>query len=220
MSFTVYLVRHGQTILNRYNRMQGWCDSDLTTLGISQAQQTGKRLANIKFDHAFHSDTIRATQTCQNILAQNHNLVPAHQESFYFREEGYGYYEGADSGNAWMIIGGPHGCKTFSEIISTYSIEDAKNFAKAADPFDDAEDNAEFWHRLDCGFDLLRSVATDDQNVLLVSHGTTIRSIVARFAPEIDITVSPKNGSVTKLIVDQAEVKVDYFNQSADDFAY
>ena len=63
MSFTVYLVRHGQTILNRYNRMQGWCDSDLTTLGISQAQQTGKRLADIKFDHAFHSDTIRATQT-------------------------------------------------------------------------------------------------------------------------------------------------------------
>ena len=76
MSFTVYLVRHGQTILTATTGCRVGCDSDLTTLGISQAQQTGKRLAAIKFDHAFHSDTIRATQTCQNILAQNHNLVP------------------------------------------------------------------------------------------------------------------------------------------------
>ena len=30
MTFTLYMVRHGQTILNSYNRLQGWCDSPLT----------------------------------------------------------------------------------------------------------------------------------------------------------------------------------------------
>ncbi len=42
-SFTVYLVRHGSTMLNSFNRMQGWIDSDLSDEGI---QQVDKPLKN------------------------------------------------------------------------------------------------------------------------------------------------------------------------------
>ena len=30
MSFNLYLVRHGQTIFNHYERMQGWSNAPLT----------------------------------------------------------------------------------------------------------------------------------------------------------------------------------------------
>jgi probable phosphoglycerate mutase len=56
---------------------------------------------------------------------------------------------------------------------------------------------------------------------LVVSHGTTIRSIVHHFAPEIDIiSQGPVNGSVTKLIIDPNQVKVVYYNHYLDDQPY
>lgn len=220
MSFNIYLVRHGQTILNRYNRMQGWCDSSLTDLGVKQAHTTGKRLAHIKFDHAFHSDTMRAATTCEGVLSENKNTLPQPIELANFREQGYGYFEGADSGNAWFIIGGSHGCKTFAEIIEKYSIEEARDFAKAADPFNNAENNAEFWQRLDEGFAKVKNIAHDNQNILIVSHGTTIRSIIHHFDPTIDISISPKNGCVSKLVMTNNSVNVAYFNHYLDTDTY
>ena len=47
MAITAYFVRHGQTYLNRYNRVQGWSDAPLTAKGKADAQQTGKELAAI-----------------------------------------------------------------------------------------------------------------------------------------------------------------------------
>ena len=73
MTFTLYMVRHGQTILNSYNRLQGWCDSPLTQKGINDAKSAGKHLADIKFDKAYHSDTTRAMRTCHFILENNHH---------------------------------------------------------------------------------------------------------------------------------------------------
>jgi len=46
----IYLIRHGQTELNREGRYQGRIDSALTALGIAQAQAVGRRLAQIKAD--------------------------------------------------------------------------------------------------------------------------------------------------------------------------
>ena len=34
-----YLMRHGQTLFNTLNRIQGWCDSSLTEKGRDQARQ-------------------------------------------------------------------------------------------------------------------------------------------------------------------------------------
>lgn len=222
MSYNIYLVRHGQTYLNRYNRMQGWCDSPLTPKGIEDGHKAGQRLAHIKFDLAFHSDTTRATRTCKYILEENvaSPVIPTPTELRAFREQSYGYFEGSDSSQAWLMIGAAHNCRTFKEMIEQYSIEDTKDFAKAADPFHDAEDNAEYWQRVGAGFDYLNEVAKDGDNILLVSHGTTIRSIVHHFDPTVDITVSPANGSVTKLVVDKDKISVAYFNQSSSDFEY
>ena len=42
MKKTLYLMRHGQTLFNLQHKIQGWCDSPLTELGIKQAKVAGK----------------------------------------------------------------------------------------------------------------------------------------------------------------------------------
>jgi broad specificity phosphatase PhoE len=44
----IYLIRHGQTVLNREGRYQGRIDSPLTELGVAQAEAIGRRLAELK----------------------------------------------------------------------------------------------------------------------------------------------------------------------------
>ncbi len=222
MSFSVYLVRHGQTYLNLYNRMQGWCDSPLTPEGVKGNHLAGTRLSHKHFDYAFHSDTIRAKRTCETILSENsvtsEDLKPKQLRNF--REQSFGYFEGSDTRQAWTMIGAAHNCRSFKDIVDDYSLVETRNFLKEADPFGDAEDDAEFWSRIKIGFDYLRKNIPDDKNVLVVSHEMTIRSIANLFDYTTPIFPGPANGSVTKLTVDGHYFHVDYYNQTAADFDY
>ena len=62
MKKTLYLMRHGQTLFNKRRKVQGWCDSPLTELGIKQAEAAAKyfKERNIVFDHAYCSTSERA----------------------------------------------------------------------------------------------------------------------------------------------------------------
>ena len=51
MSGCILLVRHGQTEWNLAGRYQGWGDSPLTPLGISQAEAIGRHLREIPEAH-------------------------------------------------------------------------------------------------------------------------------------------------------------------------
>ncbi|OZB89035.1 MAG: hypothetical protein B7X41_04990, partial [Microbacterium sp. 14-71-5] len=48
----IWVVRHGQSMLNEAERMQGWSDAPLTALGREQATARGLDLAaaGIRFD--------------------------------------------------------------------------------------------------------------------------------------------------------------------------
>ena len=63
MAINVYFVRHGQTYLNLYNRMQGWADGPLTPKGEEDAKRVGRALAAIQFDYVFCSDLARTVST-------------------------------------------------------------------------------------------------------------------------------------------------------------
>lgn len=43
-TLTIDFVRHGQTLFNILNKLQGWADSPLTEAGIAMADATGQRL--------------------------------------------------------------------------------------------------------------------------------------------------------------------------------
>ena len=61
----LYLMRHGQTLFNVYRRIQGWCDSPLTELGIAQAKKAREKLKTIPFDHYYCSTAERACDTLE-----------------------------------------------------------------------------------------------------------------------------------------------------------
>ena len=93
----IYLVRHGQTVLNREGRYQGRVDSPLTPHGVAQAQAVARRLAEIKtlaggVWRIESSAQGRARQTA-DIISEATGLAPVTVDERLV-EAGYGELEG------------------------------------------------------------------------------------------------------------------------------
>ncbi len=73
----VYLVRHGETPLNRERRLGGWTDVPLNDNGVNLAKVTGKALADVRFDAVFSSPLQRARRTAELVLAENAASAPS-----------------------------------------------------------------------------------------------------------------------------------------------
>lgn len=214
----VYMVRHGQTYFNLYGRFQGWSDIDLTTKGIADGHHAGQVLKDLKFDAAYSSDLSRAVKTATYVLAENKHtdittptLLPA------FREYFFGTFEGVSSAEAIKSIRAHAGeaaanVEEFSEILTAIGADATSNAIKAADPAKDAEDAADFWTRIDGGFNQLRQLHPEGGDILLVSHGAAIRSIAGRFGDKAYEGHAPENGSITKLVVTDNDVQVAYYS--------
>ena len=204
----LYLVRHGQTLFNRYNRLQGWSNSPLTEKGLKDADKAAKKLQNITFAAAYCSDTTRAQITAQRILDANEaagNARPKLVSDMHFREQCYGYFEGQDMQMAWWAAGAPNGAHTYNELVEKFGLAATRDMLKEADPFHDAESDIEYWTRVEDGFKLISSNSSlkDGDNVLQISHGNTLLSLMHRFAPAgYDLSERPANGSVTRLDFD------------------
>ncbi|MEJ5922198.1 histidine phosphatase family protein [Bifidobacterium thermophilum] len=208
MRIHIYLVRHGQTFFNRYNRLQGWSNSPLTEQGLADADTAADKLADVPFAAAYCSDTTRAEQTARRILdvnEQHGNPRPPLIVDMHFREQFYGYFEGQDMSMAWWAAGAPHGAGTYHAIVERYGLSATRDFLKEADPFHDAESDAQYWERIAGGYALIASNRDlhDGDCVLQISHGNTLLSLMQRFAPEgYDLSRRPANGSVTRMDLD------------------
>lgn len=63
----IYLVRHGETDLNKQNRMQSISDEPLNEKGIAQAQAAKQKIGDMHFDAVYSSSLIRAITTASII---------------------------------------------------------------------------------------------------------------------------------------------------------
>ncbi|MDR4955798.1 histidine phosphatase family protein [Bacillus sonorensis] len=88
---TLYIARHGQTEWNIDKRMQGWENSDLTPLGLANAEALGKKLKGIQFQAAYVSTSGRAVDSARAML-QNRS-IPFIKDDL-FREISLGSWEG------------------------------------------------------------------------------------------------------------------------------
>lgn len=106
---------------------------------------------------------------------------------------------------AWWAAGAPHGAPTYNKIVERYGLAATRDFLKEADPFHDAESDVEYWERIAGGYQLIGSNAAlhDGDNVLQISHGNTLLSLMHKFAPAgYDLSERPANGSVTRMDLD------------------
>ncbi|MFS7201038.1 histidine phosphatase family protein [Carnobacterium divergens] len=87
---TLYLVRHGQTLFNAQHKIQGFCDSPLTELGIKQAKMARAHLEKegIQFDEAYTSTSERAIDTLELLTDLPYERIKD------LREWNFGSYEG------------------------------------------------------------------------------------------------------------------------------
>lgn len=90
MTKTLYIMRHGQTLFNVQKKIQGWCDSPLTELGIKQAKIAGQyfRDHQITFDAAYCSTSERASDTLELVTKMPYTRLKG------LRELSFGKFEG------------------------------------------------------------------------------------------------------------------------------
>lgn len=141
----VYLIRHGQTLFNKQKKIQGFCDSPLTDLGIKQAEIARKHIDELgmKFDEAYSSTSERAIDTLKIItdidFKTDKNL----------REWNFGELEGEGEHLNPSL---PYG-----DFFVQFGGEDEKEFQKRIS------------HAI---FNIVKN--SKAENILIVSHGAAI----------------------------------------------
>lgn len=87
----IYIVRHGETVWNAANLLQGSADIELNENGRALAGETGENLETIHFDKIYSSPLIRAYETA--CLIRGHRNIPIIRDE-RLRELHFGINEG------------------------------------------------------------------------------------------------------------------------------
>lgn len=212
----LYMIRHGETIFNTMDKLQGWADSPLTQNGIKLAQETGDKLADTAFDFAFSSDSKRAIDTAKIIIERNHSLeVTVPTELPNFREAFFGSFEGLDNNSVWTEVTAPYGFHNQTEMLEHVSPFIVRDRMHAQDPLKRAETGEEFWQRITNGFNQLRSMMPDQSSAMLIAHGTLIRAIAITYGGNAVDAIHnfPKNGGITHLELTDDTINILSYNQ-------
>jgi probable phosphoglycerate mutase len=217
-SLTIYVVRHGQTIFNLMDRVQGISDGVLTEKGITGAINMGKGLRDVPFNAVYSSDLKRAIETAR--LAMEQNLATKHwsvTEKPDLREVSFGIFEGDPN---WMMYAAfgkdlgltiPQNAKSIgaatAPIVQHYGGDMKKFFEGLADfnkkidmTYKISEDASEVYARLKRGMEEIVAENPKGGNVMLVAHGQSISFLLAAIGVEVSSPLG--NSSVTKLVYD------------------
>jgi broad specificity phosphatase PhoE len=216
----LYIVRHGETILNRYRKLQGWSDSPLTEEGKVIAMEAGKKMAHIPFHRVYTSDLGRTIETANIMLEQNHlsrNLEINKRKAF--REVFFGSFEGEGISHIWSKIARENGFELENSnvkgLFQNHSTDEILQFIKKADPFHHAESGDELWERIENG--LAEVVESNNQsqneNILIVTHGVVIRKILGQYSNEYHPGIAVRNSSVSTIEFTSNQFKVLSMNQ-------
>lgn len=180
---TLYITRHGKTILNTVDRVQGWSDSFLTPAGVEVAEYLGRGLKKeqISFDAAYSSDLGRARQTARIVLDTKGQAEMPITEVPQLRETCFGSYEGEYNQRMWndaaLYLGYKSSKEVFKALAADRSLmEKLVNSFAALETLEIGEDYATVKAR---GQKALRTIAeTEAQNgggnVLVVGHVMSI----------------------------------------------
>jgi broad specificity phosphatase PhoE len=87
----LYLARHGETLWNVEQRLQGQCDSELTENGIAQAHQLAQSSLALNLTKVYSSRLGRAEKTAK-IIADKLRL--SHQALAGLEERNFGQWQG------------------------------------------------------------------------------------------------------------------------------
>lgn len=196
----LYIVRHGQTDYNIVRRIQGQSNSQLTDLGIRQAQCLAKRLENMVFDACYASDLDRAVDTAR-ILRPNADIALDKR----LRERSFGQWQGLN----YMDIK-----QQYPELIRRYESYDPSFSPPGGESWLQMRERAKSF------LDNVAQRHENDNVVLAVSHGGLIKAVMAVVCdPELKLPFLPvipvDNTAIAKFVLQNGKWRLHVWNDTA-----
>lgn len=222
-SINIYFARHGKTILNTYDRVQGWSDSPLTPAGVETARYLGAGLKEIAFDRYYASDAGRQRETMQVILKERVQPNVKVTELPDLREMFFGGYEGLR--NEEMTNATAKKLGIASGAVMLQQVNEGRlrlitlvNAISQSDDKKEAENALQIKTRMQRALNTMvqDAVKAGDKNILAVSSGLSMLMMIS------DMTDDPKKD---KPLENAAVVKISYKNgkytvKDVGDFSY
>lgn len=191
---TIYLTRHGQTEWNLEKRLQGRGNSPLTQFGIERAQELSSRVSDMRIDKIYTSPIERAYKTAE--ILKGSKEIPL-IVSDGLMEMNFGDFEG----------------RIMEEIMEENPDWDmhlimqgnTEMRAPNGETLDEVRERVRF---------TMDKIILENSNkeILIVAHGITLKALMYYFKDEEVNSEVMGQATLTKIIVDKNEFKIEYKN--------
>ena len=156
----LYLVRHGQTDMNKEKLYYGWTDCPINDVGRKQAETLHQYFKNVHCHKVITSDLKRSVETAE-IITKGQNVVLEKRQAF--RELNFGLWEG----------------KHYKALQKEYP-EDFEQWGKDWKSFCIPEGEAffTFYERIRKELENVIQQTPEDNTVLLVTHNGVMSAML------------------------------------------
>lgn len=184
------LLRHGESVWNKENRFTGWTDVDLSENGVKEAEKAGKLLKEkgFTFDVSFTSVLKRANRTLEIVLKEMNLNIPVNY-SYRLNERHYGALQGLNKDEMRKKFGEEqvHIWRRSYDVRPPKLTKDDERYPGNDPKYKDLTE--EELPLTECLKDTLERVLPyynneikkhleNKENVLVVAHGNSLRSII------------------------------------------
>lgn len=158
------LVRHGESEWNAEGRWTGTTDVHLSKKGLEDSAKMGELLKDIHFDYAYTSQQVRSQETLEGIMNASGQLDLHSEASAAINERDYGVYTGMNKDAVREAIGD----KAYDELRRSWD-----------SPVEGGESLQNVYQRtIPFYLRIILPRVRHGQNVLVIAHGNSIRSLV------------------------------------------
>lgn len=210
----IYLTRHGKTIFNTMDRVQGWSDTPLTEEGREVAVDLGKGLKDEPLDAMYSSDAGRSRETAEIVIEESGQTNLELITLTDFREMYFGKYEGDPNQVMWNDILELLDVEDMDTIMAGgYNFNQVIDAVAELDETGEAETWEEYSTRLQAGLDYIveQALENGDTDIMIVAHGMSIGSMLHMIDHNQEI-VHVDNSSVTKLVYENGNYSIESIN--------
>ena len=184
------LLRHGESVWNKENRFTGWTDVDLSENGVKEAENAGKLLKEkgYTFDVSFTSVLKRANKTLEIVLKEMNLDIPIYY-SYRLNERHYGALQGLNKDEMRKKFGEEqvHIWRRSYDVRPPELTKEDERYPGNDPKYKDL--TPEELPLTECLKDTLERVLPyynneikkhleNKENVLVVAHGNSLRSII------------------------------------------
>jgi 2,3-bisphosphoglycerate-dependent phosphoglycerate mutase len=185
------LMRHGQSQWNALNLFTGWVDVSLSALGIEEALEGGRQIANIPIDIIYTSSLVRAQLTAFLAMSQHSSgKVPVmiHPKDSKLQAWGHIYNEKAKESTVPVIAAWELNERMYGELqglnkqetIDKYGAHQVKLWRRSYDIAPPGGESLEMTAARSIPYYLNEIVPKlkEGKNVFVSAHGNSLRGIV------------------------------------------